>query len=195
VLIVWILAGCLACLLALLSIPVDLAFSLQRDAHRREARGTLSWFFGLARVDLGKSGAGQEEGKPASHSNKRRQRGRGRRMSAFLRSEGCALRVLKLARDLLRRIHVRNFNLQLQLGLDDPADTGRLWAIVGPLAAMLTLLPSSRIAIEPEFTSAACDLDCNGDIRLIPIQLLSVVLLFVMSPVTLRQWYAGRKLP
>jgi hypothetical protein len=94
--------------------------------------------------------------------------------------------LLRLGRDLLRRIYIRDLSMEVRLGLDDPADTGRLWAVVGPLAAILTLPPLTRVAIEPEFTSEALEVDGKGCIRIIPIQLLFVMLVFVLSPSTLR---------
>jgi len=191
VLVVWILLAFLACLLALLAVPVDLTFFVRRHAGRPEITGTVCWFFGLARLRLGKAKA-RVRAKPARSRDKRRHRKRGgaRRMMAMFRSQGFGWRVLRLAQDLLRRIDIRDLSMNVRLGLDDPADTGRLWAVVGPLAAMLALLPATCIAIEPEFTSEAFEIDAKGDIRIIPIQLLWVMLIFVLSPGTLRVLYA-----
>jgi hypothetical protein len=191
VLVVWILLALLASLLMLLAIPVDLAFCVQRHEGRQEGRGTLGWLFGLVQLRLGKSKV-RAESKPARPKVKRHKRKRGgaRRMMAMLRSEGFGWRLLRLARDLLQRIHIHELSLKVRLGLDDPADTGRLWAVIGPLAAMLTLPPVTRVAIEPEFATEAIEVDGKGHIRIIPIQLLFVILLFVLSPKTLRAMYS-----
>jgi len=82
--------------------------------------------------------------------------------------------------------------MEVRLGLDDPADTGRLWAVVGPLAAILTLPVHARVAIEPEFACEALEVDGKGCIRIIPIRLLFVVLVFLLSPGTLRTLHATR---
>jgi len=192
VLVVWILFALLASLLLLLAIPVDLAFSVQRQEGRQEGRGTLGWLFGLVRLPLGKPKM-RAQAKPARLKIKRRHRKRGggaRRIMAMFRIEGFGWRLLRLARDLLRRIHIRELSLEIRLGLDDPADTGRLWSVVGPLAAMLALPSVTRVAIEPEFSTEALEVDGKGHIRIIPVQLLLVILLFVLSPTTLRALYS-----
>jgi hypothetical protein len=190
VLVVWILLAFLASLLALLTVPVDLAFSVQRHDGRQEGSGTLGWLFGLVRLRLGKPKV-RAQAKPECPKIKRRHRKRGgaRHIMAMLRIEGFGWRLLRLAQDLLRRIHIRDLSLEVRLGLDDPADTGRLWAVVGPLSAILTLPPVTRVAIEPEFTSEVLEVDGKGRIRIIPIQLLFVILVFVLSPSTLRALY------
>jgi hypothetical protein len=189
----WILLAFLASVLALLAIPVDLAFSVQRHEGRQEARGTLGWLFGLVRVRLG----GPKErvrAKPERPRPRRRRRGRvrTRRATAMLRVEGFGWRLLRLARDLFRRIHIRDLSLEVRLGLADPADTGRLWGVVGPLIAMLPSSLVTRLAVEAEFTREALEVEGKGSIRIIPVQLLFVMLVFVLSPSTLRALHTAR---
>ena len=188
-LVAWVLIA----FLALLAVPVDLAFSVQRQDGRQERGGTLAWLFGLVRLRLGKPKV-RPRAKPdhARVEGRRRERGGARRIIAMLRSEGFAWRLLRLVRDLLRRIDIRDLRMDVRVGLDDPADTGRLWAIVGPFAAMLTLPPVARVAIEPEFTAETLEIDGKGRIRVVPIQLLFVLLVFVLSPSTLRALRATR---
>ena len=190
-LVVWSLIALLASLLILLAIPVELAFSVQRREGRQEGRGTISWLFGLVRLQLGKS-KGRAESKLLRPKAKRRQpkRSGARRIWAVVRIEGFGWRVLRLARDLIRRFHIFEISLNVRLGLDDPADTGRLWAVVGPLAAMLTLPPVACVAIEPEFSTETLEIDGKGHIRIIPIQLLFVILVFLLSLTTLRAMYS-----
>lgn len=190
---VWILIAVLASLLLLLAVPVDLAFSVQCREGRREGSGTLRWLFGLVRLDLGgpgvQAGARSESPKLA---RRRRKRAGARRVVAALRRKGFGRRVLKLARDLLRRVWIRYLDMDIRLGLDDPADTGRLWAVVGPLVAMLPLPPEASLAIEPEFAAEIFELDGEGRIRIIPLQVLLVLLVFFLSPGTLRVLYTMR---
>lgn len=194
-LVVWILLALLAGLLALLAVPLELAFSVRRHGGRREGRGSLRWLFGLVRVRLG--GPGERvragPGRPAARRPRARRPRRGgggaRRMLALVQVEGFGSRLLRLARDLFRRIRIQELSLRIRLGLDDPADTGRLWAVVGPLAMLPGL---RRVAIEPEFAAETCELDGRGRIRIVPLRLLSVLLRFALSPVTLRAVYATR---
>lgn len=192
-LVVWLLLAFMVSLLTLLAVPVDLAFSVQRHEGRQEVNGTLGWLFGLVRLRLGKPKArARAKSKRPKPGRRHRKRGGARRAMAMLRAEGFGRRLLRLAQDLLRRVHIRDLSLDVRLGLDDPADTGRLWAVIGPFAAILTLPPVARIAIEPEFTAEALDVDGKGSIRIIPIELLFVMLVFVLSPTTLRALYAMR---
>jgi hypothetical protein len=54
---------------------------------------------------------------------------------------------------------------------------------------MLALPSVTRVAIEPEFTTEALEVESRGHIRIIPIQLLIVILVFLLSPTTLRALY------
>lgn len=176
----------------LLAIPVELAFAVQRHKGRQKGRGTLGWLFGLVRLRLGEPKM-RVKAKPKSRPEaKRRHRTRrgARRVMAILRIEDFGWRLLRLVRDVFERIHIEELSLKIRLGLDDPADTGRLWAVVGPLAAMLALPQVARIVIEPEFTMEDLEIDGKGRIRIIPIQLLFVVIVFLLSPTTLRALYS-----
>ena len=186
-LVVWILLALLASLLILLAIPVELAFSVQRLEGRQKGMGTLDWLFGLVRLRLGgpKVRVKAKSRHPKTKRPHRRRDG-ARQVMAILRIEGFGWRLLGLARDVLGRIHIQELSLKIRLGLDDPADTGRLWAVVGPLAALLTLPSVARVVIQPEFTTEALEVDGKGRIRIIPIQLLCVVIVFLLSPMTLR---------
>lgn len=176
----------------LAAVPVEVTFRLERHDGQGKACGTLFWLFGLARVPLGKGG---DRVRAARKRIRVRRRGRYRaagRLAAILETEGFLARLLGLGHDLLRRIHVRELSLRVRLGLDDPADTGRLWALVGPFAGILAMLPVARIAVEPQFASAGFDLDMRSRIRVIPLRLVFTVLAFALSPGTLRALRAVR---
>jgi len=192
VLVVWVVVALLASLLALLAVPVDVDFVVQRQAGKQQGGVTLVWLFGLVRLRPGKPKT-RARARPARRKVGWRRTRRGtRRLIALLRVEGFGWRLLRLAQELLRRIHVRELDMQVRLGLDDPADTGRLWAVVGPLAAMLASLSNTRVAVEPAFTAEALDIDGKGGIRIIPVQLLWVLLVFALSPDTRRALHTAR---
>ena len=177
----WLLLALFASLLALLAIPVDFEFSLLRREGQQKGSAAIGWLFGAVRVPL------RPRARPKSPriQAQDRKHGGARRILAMLQTEGFVRRVLKLARDLLRHIHVRKLSLDARLGLDDPADTSRLWGAVGPLAALLTLPPAARVAIAPDFAAEVFEIECQGHLRIIPIQHLAVILVFVLSPTTL----------
>ena len=173
----WLLLALLAGLLALLAIPVDLEFSLQRRGGRQTGGGTLRWLFGAVRVPLHP----RAKRRPPKHKGRERGRSGARRVLSLLQTEGFGGRLLKLAQDLLRCIRVRNLSLDVRLGLDDPADTGRLWAVAGPLAAMLPLPPATRLTVVPDFATEVFEAEGQGRIRIVPIRCLAAILVFVLS--------------
>lgn len=175
------------------AVPVEVVIRLERHDGRGEAGGTVFWLFGLARIPLGEGGRRARAARKRTKVRRRRgKRHAARRFAAVLATEGFQTRLLGLAHDLLRRFHIRELSLRVRLGLDDPADTGRLWALVGPLAGTLALLPVARIAVEPQFASAAFDLDMRSRVRVIPLRLLFAVLAFALSPGTVRALRAVR---
>ena len=111
----------------------------------------------------------------------------------MLSVEGFGRRLLRLARRLLASFRIQELELKARLGLDDPADTGRLWAVVGPLSALVAGSGIARIEVEPDFTSALLTFDGRGRIRLVPLRPLSLVLVFLLSPNTIRALHAMRR--
>ncbi|MDH3508770.1 MAG: DUF2953 domain-containing protein, partial [Gammaproteobacteria bacterium] len=86
------------------------------------------------------------------------------------------------ARDLWGAVRKQSILLRLRIGLGDPADTGRLWAIVGPVAGMLTAVRDATIEIEPEFFDPAFELDTSGSIRVVPLHIVYLVVSLMFSP-------------
>jgi hypothetical protein len=180
----------LACLVALLAIPVDVKFSV-RWHEEFQARGIIAWMFGLVRLPIPSKTPKLSPPEPSAKTRKSKPlRKRSRDMVTMLRSEGFWPRLVRFASDLLNVIQVRMFRLRGRLGLEDPADTGRIWAFVGPLVATLAGARGTDIAIEPDFERAFLSVDGNAELRVIPIRALVVVILFIGSPATLRAAWA-----
>ena len=190
---------------AVLAIPVSLVVDIERTARLR-SRLRVNWLFGLVDVELGR---GQPRGAPparpatkahqprraASHSARPRL-GRGPAIAlALVRTEGLAGRILRLFRDLAPRFSFQAVYLRVDFGLDDPADTGRLY---GTLAPFLVAATSSGFDVRcrPDFQDAGLRGSCGGQIQARPISLLSVVVSFLCSPPMLRAiravWAARR---
>lgn len=191
-----------ASLLLLLAVPVDIAFRC-RGTDVLEGQLTLRWLFGLVRVSLPRpDAAASRQAASASRAARRGGRregregrgpraGRGRAMAALRRAD-FRRRLWRLARDLLHAARWQELILHLRLGLGDPADTGRLWALLGPLGAAAQGLRHAQVRIEPEFTDAVLELDAQGRLVLVPLQWLALALGFAVSPPSLRAWRAMR---
>jgi hypothetical protein len=182
------LTGALAFLLlivALLAIPVTLVYQVNWHA-RWQGDVELQWLFGLLHVRIPVSpattptAAKQARPKPA-----RRAKPKSKTKSnplAALRQRSFRQRLMKFVRDLWQAIHKRDVSMQVQIGLDDPADTGRLWAILGPVSALLANSRNIQIDIQPDFADATLALDSSGNIRIIPVQIIALTLALLLSP-------------
>jgi hypothetical protein len=189
-----------AVLVALLAIPVTLRFDVRWDrALRHEVR--LVWAFGLVRVRLGPRGAkgqasaseaaaaaGEEPRAEAAAPEEKPQRvklARSKRklnVLAALRLQRFRRRIFRLVRDVWRAVHPRDLSLRLRLGLDDPAATGQLWALLGPVAGWLATFRAASITIEPEFAETALELETRGSLRVVPLRALGIALALALSP-------------
>ena len=184
------LLGILALLLgliALLSVPVDLAFRVRRQTSFRGDL-TVRWMFGLVEFPLKRR---KPRGKPAKPKGKKRKK-RGRaarllpRLLGALQSARFRRRLLRFCRDIIAALRLRDFGLRLRLGFDDPADTGVVWAFLAPLVALFEAREAASVDIGADFERETLEFDAGGEVRLIPAHLASIALLFALSPVTLR---------
>jgi len=183
-----VLTGVLAfllSLLALLAIPVSLTFhvSWQQDLQN-DIR--LKWAFGLVRMRIApdRSGESSPEGEKVQQKIARSGRapGKERNVFAVIRQKRFRQRIIRFVSDLWHAIHKKNVNLRARIGLGDPADTGQLWAMLGPMAGMLASIQEVSITIEPEFLDTTIELDGSGSIRIIPLQIIYLTTAMLLSP-------------
>ena len=101
---------------------------------------------------------------------------------AVVRQKPFRRRIIRFISDLWHAVHKKNVSLRVRVGLGDPADTGQLWAIVGPVAGILANIQEASIKIEPEFFDTTFELDSSGSIRLIPLQMIYLTVALLLSP-------------
>lgn len=203
-------AAVLLAALVLLAVPVTISFSIVR----REAfsgRITFGWLFGLLRVTPSISAGGKRKrrrrrpaetppepdespGEAPSKSAREATRGPSKRFLRLLKSRGFLRGVLRLLRDLARRVRFVSLHVAGRFGLDDPCDTGRLWGSICAATGFLHGSKRVRFQVEPDFNEAVLELDGRGEIRFIPVTLFLPAARFVLSPATLRAaWAASRR--
>jgi hypothetical protein len=182
----WTVAALAVGAAALLSVPVELLFDIRHETAWR-ATMRLRWMFGLLNVPIA---GGKHPGKKApkrTQTKRKKRRGRPRLLGMIL-DAGFRRRFARFVRDVLAALRPRDLWLRLRLGLDDPAETGMLWAAVGPLASWAP----ARLDVAPVFPGPAFDLASHGRVRLIPAQMLGLIAGFALSPAiigaALRQW-------
>lgn len=177
----------LSLVVIVLAVPVTLTYRLAwRQTLSADLR--LSWVFGLLRADISPDLGKPEPGQPEAARNKngwrRKSKGKRANFKAAIRQPAFRRRMLRFASDVWRAIHKKNVELMVRMGLGDPADTGQLWALLGPLAGMLKRSGDIRVVIEPDFLDATFDVDSSGTLRIIPLQMVIIALgLFVSPPV------------
>lgn len=189
------------CLGLLLAVPVNVVFHLQ---HRNtlQVRVAVFWLFGWVQWRFRTAAASQGTHALRNHSDRPRPflwrvRSAGRAslpsVLTLLRQPGIGKRVYRLATDLITAAHLHPLHLRLRVGLDDPADTGYLWALMGPMNAWVQNFPHATVRIEPEFMAEVFELDARGRARGIPLRFLGLGLEFVLSFVGRRAWRKVRE--
>jgi hypothetical protein len=201
-----VVLGVLLLLLLLLAVPLELAFRFE-GIEPLNGQVVLRWLFGLVRFRIAVPGAGkrrpaegeeppsapQPAGKGAQRppgrprGSERERKGRPN-VLALLREAELRQRCVRLLSDVMSAAHLSELKLRVRLGLGDPADTGRLWAIVGPLGLLARRLRNADVRIEPAFMEPVLEFQAQGRSRLIPLQLLALAIGFVLSPVSVRAW-------
>ena len=165
---------------ALLSVPVELAFHIRRT-RRWQTRLAIGWMFGLVRFPVT-----QRKRKPEPRPEPRKKpHGFSPRWLGMMRHTAFRRRLARQLRRIMAAIRLRDLSLKIRLGLDDPAETGMLWAFLYPLAAYAGNRPNAVIDVAPVFAGETLAVDGRGLVRIVPAQLVWLIAAFVLSPSTL----------
>lgn len=178
-------AAFLLLLIALLAIPVTLTFQVSwQQVFQSDIK--LLWLFGLVRVRLPsfQSEMPSLEGEEPAEKISRVARSPRKKTNLFaaIRQKSFRRRIIRFISDFWRAVHKRNVSLRIRIGLGDPADTGQLWAVVGPVAGILANVQEASIEIQPEFLDTTFELDSGGNIRIIPLQMIYLTIGLLLSP-------------
>ena len=181
------LVGMAGLLLLILSIPIEVTFSFERE-QQFKSRARIGWLFGLFGKNIG---VGTKQHEDATSSDvpepKKRKKG-GVNFHAFvgLVRAGIIGDFARLGRRILSTVKMRHISLQLRVGLDDPGDTGLLWGAVAPVAAYAGSLYPGALELEPDFSSAQFTGRGAVSVRIVPLRWLPPILLFALNPSVLR---------
>ncbi|MBA7668114.1 hypothetical protein ES703_76218 [subsurface metagenome] len=187
----WVIAA-LASLAVLtvfvLCVPLDIVFRLDADGRPR-FRMRLVWLFGLVSKEITKAKKKPEEERRVAEGKRkpRKRKIKARTILKILRTRGLLRQLKRLLKDVLRRLKIRDLTADITVGLGDPADTGLLFAVIGPATFFLGSSQVHEIRVRPSFKDEAIfEGYLSGAVRLLPIQLVIPSLRFVFSLATIR---------
>jgi len=181
------LAGLAGLTIFVLCVPVDAALNIDTSG-RPKFRLRLVWLFGLVSKEVKREKKKPEEKKaPPKKKPKKKRRIGFRTISRILRIKGLLRQVKDLVRDVIGQLKIRELAVNLKLGLDNPADTGFLFASIGSITPFLSLPSQYQLRVQPSFyDEAVFEGYLHGVLRLWPIKLVRPFVRFVFSLATLR---------
>ena len=181
------LASLAVILIFVLCVPLDM--TLHADVYGKpKLRLKLSWLFGLVSKEVTRGKEPKEKKKLVKEKRKPREgKRRLRNILEILRTRGLLSQLKRLLRDVLSRLKTRDLIADFRVGLGDPADTGLLFALIGPATFWLNSSLSHQIRVQPSFEGEGVfEGYSHGVVRLRPIQLVIPFLRFAFSLATIR---------
>jgi hypothetical protein len=101
-------------------------------------------------------------------------------------------RSVGLLGELLGRVRIRRAQLDLCVGIDDPAATGELVGFAAPMVMLANALPRTRVTLTADFTGPAFEGAGEGEFRVVPLTLVPPMVDFAPSP-EVRRWLLTRR--
>jgi hypothetical protein len=177
---IWLGVAAVVAALLLGCLLIPLRFEVEIPEQGR-ARTELSWAFGLVSRDL--LAQVQRPEKARRPAQKRRARGPWirQRLLAAVRSAGFFHVLARFAARLFRATHPRDVSFTAVVGLEDPSDTGRLWAVGGPLALALSTASGGKIALTPDFAGEHLQVQGQGRFTVVPAQVMAIAAWFLVT--------------
>ncbi|MBC8275105.1 MAG: DUF2953 domain-containing protein [Chloroflexi bacterium] len=171
----------------LLCVPLDLVFRSNIDGKPRFGM-RLIWLFGLVSHELRRGKKRPDEEAAIEHKQKRRDWiWRIGVTFEVLRTKGLLRQFVSLVKRIRRHIKIKELVANFNVGLDNPADTGLLFAFIAPANLLLRYFSPHQIKIEPSFAGETIiEGHLYGAVRVRPIQLAAPLMGFAFSLPTLR---------
>jgi hypothetical protein len=187
----------LVMVVVLLAIPIEVNFDINR-IEKIHGHVNLRWLFGLARFRIAiptppKKPKLKRNAVAAKAAAGHKQKSAPLKIFSALKQPAFRRRTYRFIKSLLRATHSHNLQLRIRIGLGDPADTGQLWALLGPVSAIAANLHHANVLIEPEFINTTIEFRSQGEFRLVPLEVILLVVAFMLSPPSLKAWRILRR--
>jgi hypothetical protein len=170
-----------------LCIPLDLIFRGNTEG-RPKCSIRLIWLFGLVSTELRRTRRKPPEEREVEHKKKPGDLTQRLRLSLdILQTKGLPTQLLSFIKRTIRQIKVRELVANLKVDLENPADTGLLFAFIAPANLLVNYFLPYPIKIQPSFTGESFIMGrLYGDIRLWPIQFAACLMGLAFSLPTMR---------
>ena len=196
---VYLLISGFALFVFVLVVPVGINFTYNNQEEKSRTR--ITWLFGVVSFDLkenkktpnkvSKNSVPKIEIiKPIRNSEKR---GSMKPFLAVIKSKGFVKRIIRLIREIVAVAEIEHLYCSLGLGLDDPADTGRVYGMLSPAFSFLYACPRVNFSFIPLFDRAALEAEIDAAIRIVPMKFVWAVLRFTFSVENVRAIFAAVK--
>jgi hypothetical protein len=155
---------------------------------RPRFRMKLLWLFGLVSKEITQKKKPKEKKKVIEKELKPKE---GKRkigvIIGILRTKGLLKQLKVFLSDIFGSLKIRDLLVDFRVGLGNPADTGLLFALIGPTAFWLSSSLPLQIRVQPSFADEATfEGYSRGAVRLRPIQLVMPFLRLIFSLATVR---------
>jgi len=187
-----VLVGLAALITLFLCIPLDLVFRANTE-EKPKFNLRLLWFFGLFTTELRQPRKKREQKRVIESESKPTEWLQRLRITyEILQTKGLFKQLRNFIKRIIRQIKVRELAANLKIGLDNPADTGLLFAFIAPLNLAINYFLPNPIKIGPLFTGESFITGyLYGAVRLWPIQLAASLIGLAFS---LPAWRAAKKM-
>ena len=181
----WVIAtlvGIILIIFVAFCIPLQMSFRMDTDRSPRFSMSLL-WFFGLVSKELGKRAKLKVKREKAETTPKGKKKGlQTKTILRILRTKGLLGRLRRLLSDTISCLKIKELGADFRIGFDDPADTGMLFALIGPAILFLNLACRHPISVTPSFEDeTVIKGHFHGNLRLRPIRLIPPLVRFAFS--------------
>ena len=179
------LASLAALIILVLCIPFDMVLRLGVYGVVK-LKMSVSWLFGGVSQEVGQRKR-KPKRKAAEAKPKLIERGKGARTAlGILQTRGLPGQLKRLLKGIIHCFKIQKFEADFRVGLDNPADTGFLFGLIGPTLLFTSSSFPYPVRVRPAFDEAVFEGYLHGTIRLWPIQLVPSIFRFVFSLTTVR---------
>jgi len=180
VILISVLGGMVILMIIALSVPIDATFSIDTSTNPR-FQAKMCWLYGLVKWKLGLS-----QYRVGKENKKKRLGVSQRTLLKIVTTRGFMEKTVGLVWSIFRRIRLKELKIDLNVGLDNPADTGILFALVGPVLPLVNLPRQCHVNVEPSFQEATIDGKAILSFSIFPIALAVPFMKFVFSKPVLK---------